>query len=364
MSDQSSHPLDVSRRRLLNLFGATIAAGLAGCSGLGGDSGNGSTPVDRTDERPEDTPEEENTPEDTTTSEAKAEHVPTGQLAEEWLQDPPQGDKYPNVVIFDSYSPSRLHNAIGMTLEGMTAAESAYDRLPGFSPQDIPETFYQLTTLPSTIKVDQLPGHISVGRMGEILHEGGYAEVSSVGNFDVYARSGDQSAHAVGEGRFVSSMNMFTPVHRTGAESHRNDLEQALRRYSDDSMSNNFEQLKDVLGPKDSFGGIENQNLDLVPSWTGDGQLIGSLEGPRPEYAGISVDIEEGKKYGAWIFESTEQARELSETLNSGAADVRSGWKDFDYQRNVMTAEADTAIEERMRSQEAYSEAFIAQPWF
>lgn len=333
---RNPNSVSFSRRRLLQTLGTVGAAGLAGCGGEGG-SGEGSTSTDGSDFTET---ESTDTSSQTETSVEDVEHVDLSYWPQEFLLT---GEGYEGMM-FDSWSPQQIRAESGESPLEVSYLENPYQDL-NFAPEEVPETFLQVWNEGdywASAKVDQLPGGISSDGVKQSLESNGYEKVNEIGEFGVYSIDGTKKVHAVSPEHHVIAANITKTKSFDASQSQLRDyLEDVLRDNvnGESGEPSEIAQLREALGPKDTFGAVNQPGVNNFAVNSGVFVYHSELgKGYQPTHGAASVDVEEGTKYGAWLFEEEDIAEEVKTTLRNDNKKVYNDWEDISRDGRIMRA--------------------------
>lgn len=341
--DTDSSP--VSRRYLLQTLGTAGAAGLAGCGGGGNGgsgAGGGSSPTGTSGVSGQDDEVPSGDGSDAETTEVDSvEHVDLGHWPREYLLS--SGEDY-EITLFDSWSPQQVKEETGTIPLEVSYLENPYHQL-NFSPEEVPETFLQLWNdgdYWASAKVDQLLGSTSGEDVKQSLEENDYEQINEIGNFGVYSKDASETVHAVSSDRHAIAANITQDRTEDASQSQLEDyLEDVLRQKADGHAEEPEEiaELREALGPKDTFGAanqIGGNNFLYEDKFVYNSELG---DGYQPTHGATSVDVEEGQKYRAWLFEEEDIAEEVKTTLLNDDKQHYNDWEEISVDGRIMQAE-------------------------
>ena len=312
---------DVTRRYLLQTGAATLAAGLAGCSG--GNNSDGSDEADEENSSDVDTTPEETTEPEPDYSLPESEHANPVDMATEWMLYPDDGGEELQAV---ALSPSALDEHYDKSFTRDIGAHEKYSPFE-FHHTDIPETYVQHVNDPwdSRFKVDQLPKNVTKAGLGHQLKDAGYEFREEKGDFDVY--EGEDGLHAIGDDRHIVVLQSST----ASTSKQRDLMSRILEQKNEDDYqpSETMQNGLDKIDVQDSLTMFKAPHLAYMTS-TG-------TTSHQPEMAISSVDFEEGKKYGAWPFQD-EQSAESAVSLLNAEENPRYGFSDVELDEKTVTA--------------------------
>lgn len=353
-----------TRRRFVNetlaALGAGATVGLAGCSG---DNGSNSSPTEEEDGGIEVEDDESGDDGVETTTSPDVEHVGLNHW-DTYVLAPSDNA---GAMMVDSWSPSQFKQAFGVSpieVSNLNHDDTpAYENV-GFSPGDVPETFVQRwenSSYVSGVKIDQLPGTATGQSTASDLRGNGYEKVGEVGEFDIYSKTAAESVHAVSNDFHAFAANILDESTREGMTSqHRNYLEKVLQEDVEDNfeLPEEVQLLREALGPRDTFNVVNSEGYEHASP---NDKMVGAMtEEYQPSYGATSVDVDEGLKYGAWVFQDSDLAQNVYDRLMSNR--VRNNWQNLEVEGRILTAAGQINMESRIENSNFAAEDMTSLP--
>jgi len=272
VGNRSEANRSTTRRSVLAALGSVGVGATSGCSSLplvGGSSGPRDPNVER---------------------------VSRAQIARNWALDA-EGDPHH----FSAFSPYEVYDRAGVTYSAIAYKGSQAPPGTEISEAEIPVTFFQWIGA-NVLRVDQYPEYASRDEVVSSLDGTDGRVVDSKRDFDIISTGGGWT-HAVSDDRHVATK---------GPEATKY-LNRSIEGYYENQseLTRASRQLREKLGGiRDTFT-IEHR----APK----DELIGYFGEDDKSLAGmVTVDLEEGEKYAAWLFPTDDIADTLwREYINS-----------------------------------------------